>query len=238
MDLTILRTDSVLPQFQLAFGDYPGMFEAVLQDAAGDLGITLRIESFDAREGLPSEQLHASTDAYLITGSRHSVYDDLPWIGQLADFLGQALDDNKKIIGICFGHQLMAHFFGGRVAPADAGWGVGLHTGQVTERHAWMHTQTEELALLCSHKDQVAELPDDAQVYLSSSFCPIGGFTMSDQVITVQGHPEFTKPYSEALMNYRREQLGEDTYAQGVASLGGTLDARTAMAWMLNFAVD
>ena len=235
MHLTILRTDNVLEQFQSDFGDYPAMFSSVLQSAAEQLQIDLTIAEVDARLELPGSKLQQETDVYLITGSRHSVYDDIPWIGQLAEFLEQALAQGKKIIGICFGHQLMAHFFGGSVTSADAGWGVGVHRGKVIKSAPWMHTPSDQLALLCSHKDQVQALPAGAETFLTSEFCPIGGFTMGDQVITVQGHPEFSKPYAEALMGYRREQLGQATYEQGVASLCQSPDALLAMTWMLNF---
>ena len=233
--ITILRTDSVLEQFQPDFGDYPGMFRTVLQDAAQSLDMALSLDDFDVRQGVPDVALQSVTDAYLITGSRHSVYDDLPWIEDLANFIAAALADGKKVIGICFGHQLMAHYFGGHVAPAEAGWGVGVHASRVTQQQPWMDEDSTQLALLCSHKDQVLRLPEDAQLYLSSHFCPLGGFTLGDQVITVQGHPEFTKPYAQSLMGYRRDLLGEQTYQDGIDSLRQHTDGVRAMQWMLQF---
>ena len=188
--------------------------------------------SYDVRQG-PPERIDC--DAYLITGSRHSVYDDLPWIEPLVAFLREVLAANRKIVGICFGHQLMAHYFGGRVAPATQGWAVGVHDSRVVARDEWMPDDCSNFALLSSHKDQVVEMPANARLYLSNDFCPISGFTMGDQVITVQGHPEFNKAYSRALMDYRQEQLGEGVHARGVASLADDTSEQEMARWIMAF---
>ena len=243
MHLTILQTDNVMEQFQLQFGDYPEMFDQSISEVAADQGMALTIDSWDVRESLPDGAARSKADAYLITGSRHSVYDELPWIEALALFLKEELELGKKVAGICFGHQLMAHFFGGHVGPAEGGWAVGAHTSgieniaQQEKRASWMGEidADDTLSLISSHKDQVLQLPENADVYLSNSFCPIAGFTMGDQVITVQGHPEFSPSYSQALMNFRREIIGEETFENGVASLDTPLDAQRWIGWMLNF---
>ena len=121
----ILQTDSVLEKFQPKFGDYPLMFERVLQSSARlPDAAEIRVEciNYSVQQSMPAT---LECDAYLITGSRDSVYDDMPWIVELVNFVERAMAAGKKIIGICFGHQLMAHFFGGRVAPAEerlGGW--------------------------------------------------------------------------------------------------------------------
>ena len=229
LHIGILQTDNVSPLLQDDHGDYPEMFQALL----GAVDETLRFTHYDTQNSVPAS---IECDAYLITGSKFSVYDDLPWISTLVDFVIEALAAKKKILGICFGHQLMAHFFGGHVASAAAGWAVGVHTSEVVERKPWMGDATESIALLSSHKDQVQELPGDAAVYLTNTFCPIAGFTMGDQVITVQGHPEFNKPYARALMDIRRETLGPAVYDNGVASLTQETQELVMARWLLNFA--
>ena len=229
LHIGILQTDSVLPQFQDEHGNYPGMFETLFRASEPHLQFT----TYDVQSMLPQV---ADCDAYVITGSRHSVYDDLPWIPALAQFVATAMAADKKIIGICFGHQLMAHFFGGRVGPHAGGWAVGVHRSRVSERQAWMPDDQASFALLSSHKDQVQALPADAVVYLTNDFCPIAGFTMGDQVVTVQGHPEFTAPYARALLEYRREILGEAVYQSGVESLAETTSHAAMTDWLLAFA--
>ena len=222
LHIGILQTDSVLPHFVDAHGDYPQMFRELLWNVDD----ALRFTDYDVQSTIPNE---LECDAYLITGSRHSVYDELPWIELLVDFLRTALQAQKKVVGICFGHQLIAHYFGGRVGPAAAGWAVGVHASEVVRRAPWMNEHAQEVALLSSHKDQVLELP------LTNAFCPIAGFTMGDQVITVQGHPEFKKPYAEALMDMRQEQLGSTVYHQGIESLAAPTEEAQVARWLLDF---
>jgi len=174
-------------------------------------------------------------EGYVITGSRHSVYDDLPWIAELGEFLERVFAGDARVVGICFGHQLLAHFFGGRTEPAAAGWGVGVHEAQVVEFKQWMQPPATQLGLLSSHKDQVSELPDGAELIAASDFCPIAGFVLADRAMTLQGHPEFSKSYSAALMNKRRELLGETVYSQGIESLQRPTDENVVGQWMLNF---
>lgn len=236
IDLAILRTDEVLPQFQGAHGDYPAMFEGLILRAAAAHAppVTVRFASYDARDpqSLPAPDAHA---AYLITGSKNSVYDDLPWIRQLAAFLREALQKGAKVVGICFGHQLIAHFFGGRTAPAPAGWAVGVQENRVVGHESWMGEDDDRLNLIASHKDQVVEMPEGARLIATSDFCPIGGFVMTDQVMTLQGHPEFQRAYSRDLMNMRREILGEAVFGAGIASLERETDELKAARWIVDF---
>ena len=81
----------------------------------------------------------------------------------------------------------------------------------------------------------MAELPDGAEVFATNAFCPIAGFTMGDQVITVQGHPEFTKPYAQGLLDHRRNLLGETVYQQGSASMQQGTDEVLVASWLLAF---
>ncbi len=228
LHLGILQADTVLAHFQSEFGDYPAMFRTLFDTVDANI----RFSNFDVQQGLPAR---LDCDAYLITGSRHSVYDDLAWIQPLVKFLEQVLQANKKIIGVCFGHQLMAHFFGGRVEANCKGWAVGVHASTLVRQAHWMHNNAQSFQLISSHQDQVCQLPSNAEVFASNEFCPIAGFTMGNQVITVQGHPEFKKSYAQVLMDYRRELLGEAVYVNGVASLENSMDPALVAQWMLNF---
>ena len=226
----ILQTDQVMPRFRDRHGDYPGMFRDLLTGAADGTG--LEFDTFDARQ--QDYPAPGSCDAYVITGSRHSVYDDLPWIPALAGFVERALDAGSKVLGICFGHQLIAHFFGGETGLAS-GWAVGVQHCRVLAEAPWMEPKLPRFSLISSHKDQVLRMPDGAELIAGNDFCPVGGFTWGDGVLTLQGHPEFRKPYSLALMNLRRELLGEDTYRAGVASLEQDIHPQAVGRWMLNF---
>ncbi|MDC1321819.1 amidotransferase [Pseudomonadales bacterium] len=228
LHIGILQTDSVLEHLQPVHGDYPNMF----MDLFLEQDPHIRFTNYVVQDAMPET---VECDAYIVTGSRLSVYDDEPWIFELAQFIARALNQQKKLIGICFGHQLMAHFFGGLVAPAPAGWAVGIHTSQV-EKCAWMQGGAQDLSLLSSHKDQVQQLPQYAQLFASNDFCPMAGFTLHNQVITIQGHPEFNKDYARALMTHREDILGERVYSQGIDSLAKETHSETFVRWALSFA--
>ena len=241
--VAILRTDSVLPQFVDAHGDYPQMFEGLLERSARthQPPIRLRLQSFDLRAGeLPAPD---AWDGYLITGSRNSVYDDEAWISDLVLLLEEVLRADGKVIGICFGHQLMAHFFGGETRPAEGGWTVGVQENRLLVEEPWMPAEStgpgdlaeSRLNLIASHKDQVTRLPDGARLIVTSDVCPIGGFVMGDQVLTLQGHPEFHRDYSRDLMVMRRELLGEETFRVGIGSLDKETDEDRVGEWIINF---
>ncbi|MCZ6710472.1 MAG: GMP synthase [Gammaproteobacteria bacterium] len=219
-----------MDQFQSRFGDYPEMFVKML---AGAAELRPQFSTFDARdiEYPPAD----ACDAYIITGSRHSVYDDDPWIRPLVDFVGAALAAQRRVVGICFGHQLIAHYFGGRTEPAAAGWGVGVHNVQFIGAESWMQPAQSEVGLLSSHKDQVVELPLNARVIARSDFCPNSGYVIGDQVLTLQGHPEFSKSYVDELMRARQQLLGEQTFQAGIASLREETHEALVARWILNF---
>ena len=230
MRIGILQTDTVSAPLRARHGDYPQMFADLFRAAAD--GAPVQCQAIDALQGAyPSPE---ACDAYLITGSRHSVYDGLAWIAPLAAFVGQALDAGSKVLGICFGHQLLAHFFGGRTERAS-GWAVGVHESRVVAEAPWLQPGRERFALLSSHQDQVVRLPEGAELIATNDFCPIAGFVWGRQALAFQGHPEFSKPYAAALMDQRREDLGEATYRAGQASLARDIHPQAVARWMLNF---
>ncbi|MCB1685991.1 MAG: type 1 glutamine amidotransferase, partial [Pseudomonadales bacterium] len=105
MKIGILQTDSVRDEFQPRFGDYPAMFTRLLRQAADSFEprVELEIHSIDVRsDPLPDT---VDCDGYVITGSKHSVYEDLPWIPPLIEFLKKVRKARRKVVGICFGHQ-------------------------------------------------------------------------------------------------------------------------------------
>lgn len=237
MRIGILRTDSVLEGLQPAHGDYPAMFAAALSDPAALppalKGVPPEFIEYAAWEGeLPAPD---ACDAYLITGSRHSVYDPLPWLPPLVAFLREALARDRKIIGICFGHQLIAHFFGGETGPAAVGWCVGLQQNRVKAQLPWMSPAVETFALPASHRDQVQRLPEGALCFASTESCPNAGFVMGDQILALQCHPEFTRAYANDLLSIREPVLGSDRVAAARTSLEAASDAPLIARWILNF---
>ncbi len=232
MRIGILKTDSVRDEFQHEFGDYPEMFHAMLTASADAEPITFR--DYDVQHGEYPATLD-ECDAYLITGSRESVYDDQPWIHRLGEFVRELDAVQYKLVGICFGHQLIAQVLGGESRAADVGWAVGVQDTQVLTPAEWMRPYRQRFGLLSSHKDQVLRTPPRAEVFAATSLCPNSGFTIGEHILTFQGHPEFSKGYSHALLDLRRELLGEPVYSEGVSSLAEPVDQSLIARWILNF---
>ena len=231
----LLLCDEVDESAQARYGTYAGMFSDGINAADDDLTFhpvrCYRGEMPDSPDDF---------DAFLITGSRHGVYDPLPWIAQLQDFVRRCRDYRKKTVGICFGHQLIAHALGGETRKADAGWGIGIHSTRITEPQAWM-TNGElhapgKFNLVVVHQDQVVALPPGFRTIAENDFCPISMFVDDNIMLGIQGHPEFSREYCAFRIRARREIIGDDLYRQSLASLKGTaLDSGQVLAWVARF---
>lgn len=231
----ILKTDRVREEFVGRHGDYPDMFHHLLLDAATAAALPAPVfVDFDVQHGHYPADL-SDCDGYVITGSRDSVYDDRPWIRELESFVLTLHRKRHKLIGICFGHQLIAQVLGGETRAAEVGWAVGVHASRVLGAPAWMQPPSEQFALLSSHKDQVMRLPDGAVLLAENDFCPNAAFTIGDHILAIQGHPEFAKAYSADLMAMRRELLGEAVYQRGMDSLDRPISRELVGQWMLAF---
>ena len=226
----LLQTDSVLPHLQVVHGDYPAMFRQVLEQT----GLSFEMSVFDVEHGCYPADLD-ECDGYVITGSRMSVYDDEPWIKELGSFVQELDKQQKKLVGICFGHQLVAHVLGGKTQASNKGWGVGCHNSRLLTTVAKNLPGVDEFSLLSSHKDQVSELPPNADLIASNAFCEIAAMRIEDHILTFQGHPEFTREYSNALMEFRRDIIPEDVVNMGQKSLQGRVDRELAFEWISGF---
>ena len=135
------------------------------------------------------EQLD-SCDGYLIKGSPASVYDDEAWIHDLKEFICAAHAAQKRLVGICFGHQLIAEALGGEVKKSPDGWLLGLLDFKVLETPAWMESAVPSTKLYHINKDQVMTLPQGARRIGQSAACENSMYTIGDHILCIQGHPE------------------------------------------------
>jgi GMP synthase-like glutamine amidotransferase len=230
MKIGLLECDHVLERFRQIAGDYCDMFDELFKRLAPDF--TLR--PFDVSKGDFPLSLDAC-DAYLVTGSRFSAYDDVDWIHTLKNFARQIYEANTPFIGICFGHQIMAEALGGKVARAEAGWGVGVRNIEVIKPEAWMRPEKSNCKLQYMHQDQVEQLPENAVVIGRSDHCPVAMFRAGDSMLGIQAHPEFPKAYSEALLIDRVARVGEERVAAARASLQEDTDEPVVTRWIVEF---
>ena len=231
--LGILKTDDVRPEWVDEFGEYPDMFASLLRG----VNPSLEIRVYEVQLGEYPQDID-EVDGYLMTGSKSSVYEDKPWIHQLADFVRQLDQANKKLVGICFGHQMIAHALGGKTAKSDKGWGVARHTANLTDKAGAYAKAGTPFSILVSHQDQVMQPATGAQVLASSEFCPVAMCQLGNHMLSFQGHPEFMPAYSQELLDLRRDIYGEDLYQQGVESLSQPLDRAKVAGWIMDFLRD
>jgi GMP synthase-like glutamine amidotransferase len=218
------------PELAARHGSMPGMFRRLL--AAVDEG--LEFQDYACTDGELPATTEAS-DAYLVTGSPHGVYDGLPWMTSLQDFCRAADAAGRKVIGVCFGHQLLADAYGGTVEKSAQGWGVGLHRYEVAAREAWMAPPLAAFANIVFHQDQVTVPPPGARLLASSAFCRHAMLQIGDNILTLQSHPELTKAFATELLEGRREMIGHATAETALESLQAGDDSHLVARWMLRF---
>ena len=225
----ILEAGENRPELAARHGTYADFFETYFR--RHDAGFACK--AYAAYRGeLPSRA--DACDGYVIAGSRHSSYDDFPWIAEAKTFVRSAAA-TRPVLGICFGHQLVAEAHGGEVAKSPKGWGVGVHDYEVYVSRPWMNPPVDRLSLLVSHQDQVTTPPPGAETLASSDFCPIGMMAIGDNILTLQSHPEMTKPFVAELYAARREQIGSDRVDDALTSLEVETNEDVAAAWMSGF---
>lgn len=199
MRIGLLVCDHVHPRFRHISGDYPDMFADLFAAQPG-----AEIVPYDLVASAQPDLREC--EAWLTTGSAASVGDEEPWIERLMELVRQAHATGTPFFGVCFGHQMIARALGGRVARSPHGWGVGVKEVTVWERAAWMEPARSSFLVLNSHRDQVTELPPSATVLAGNDHCPVGMLTVGERMAGMQGHPEFTPAYAQALMEWRVER--------------------------------
>lgn len=174
-------------------------------------------------------------DAYMCTGSKFSVYDNVDWIIDLQAFVRDLYAREKLFVGVCFGHQMLGHALGGKVEKAPVGWCVGRHTFEVIQPKPWMTPFQQEYNLLMMCQDQIIELPPDSTVLASTADCPVGMVQVGPRMIGLQAHPEFPIEYEKALLLDRVERIGAKKVESALDSLALPFDTRVVAQWIGNF---
>lgn len=222
MKIGIIECGPVPAPLQDRYVSYPAMFAAQLRPLLP--GANFTTISVVSGEALPAPD---ACDAWLIPGSRHGVYDDLPWIEPLKHFIREAARLKRPMAGVCFGHQIIAEALGGRVEKAAQGFRIGLEQYSTT-----LGGDTgQSVTMPAFHQDQIIVPPPDAEVVATSAACAYAALRYRDApVLSVQFHPEFSRDYLADLIAVMARQDAEP----GLPATAGATDAR-GMRWIAEF---
>lgn len=221
------------------YGEYDRIFSRLMRraDPAAEV-VGWRI--FDGE--FPPEP--GAVDGWIISGSKHGVYEDHAWIPPLKAFIRAAAKARAPMIGVCFGHQIMAEALGGAAVKSEKGWGLGPQAYDIVAKPGWMSGAPEQVTLIAVHQDQVTALPPDATRVACSAFCENAALVYGDPerpyAISIQPHPEFTADFARDLIRTRRgvsfsEAQSEAALARLSEDAPPRLDGDWAAGWFRDF---
>lgn len=223
------HTNKAMPK---QFHDYHDMFTSLFASLA--MGKNFYYTTLAVVDGVFPDQLH-DYDGYLISGSAFGVYDDAPFIPQLMRLIQQIYRAKKPLVGVCFGHQIIAHALGGHAKKWPHGWSIGTKEISLIDPPDWIGDDDKSINLIHVHQDQVINLPVGARLIGSTSHCKNAAYVIDDKVFAFQGHPEFNVPYTDALLDLLKDRAGISCVQTARASFSTPHDGKTAANWILAF---
>ena len=211
MKIGILQAGHTPDDLIHKLGDYDVLYPNLLE------GFGFEFQAYPVVDGVFPDSA-TDCDGWLISGSRYGAYEDHPWIPKLEQLVRDIYADGRPLIGVCFGHQIIAQALGGKVEKFSGGWSVGYteydFDGHTVPLNAW-------------HQDQVTKLPEGAEVIARTDFCENAALVYGDKIWSIQPHPEFTAEFLDGLMKGRGKGIVPDEI---MAEATTKLDRPTASA--------
>lgn len=210
MKIGILQTGHAPDELLEKSGDYDALFQKLL-DGQGFSFVTYNVVDMEFPDAI------TACDGWLITGSKHGAYEDHPFIPPLETFIRDVYAADIPLVGICFGHQIIAQALGGKVEKFANGWAVGRRV------YDW---NGESVALNAWHQDQVTVLPEGAQVIAHNDFCANAALVYGNRAFSTQPHPEFSPDFIDGLVTFRGKGVVPDQQlAEAHANLDKPIDS-------------
>ena len=193
-----------------------------------------QFDVWQARDGQLPPSVH-DYQGWLLTGSVASVNDNEPWMLQLAALVRQLHVQRAPLVGLCFGHQMVAHALGGQVGPSPGGWRIGTAVTHYTALLPFMQPPQSQLNLFAAHQEQVLRPPPGARVVGGDRFAPAAALALGEHIFTSQYHPELSREFMRALLQEYAHEWPASLVDQARVQLEEPVDAALFMRWVVQF---
>lgn len=230
LNIGLLICDTVNPEVAAQAGQYWERFNRLFEN--GETNIQLK--KYEIRNGNWPKSPE-DCDGYVITGCVQSANDSDPWISELIRFIRECYVGKVRMVGICFGHQVIARAMGGRVEVNPNGWGLGIKKQNVLVKRPWMKPAAKSINIIASHQEHVVELPGNAELLITSPHCQVTAFEIKDIFLGLQGHPENSSFTSGVSIDRKKDELDPEVYRNAKASLTIDADQKLFASWINQF---
>lgn len=194
-----------------AVGDYDRWFARVL----APLGVELEVVEASLGAPLPDPGAYAGV---IVTGSPRSVTERAPWMARLGEAALGAAARGVPVLGVCFGHQLLAWSAGAAVRRSPRGREIGTLGCRLTavgREDPLFEGVGPAFAVQATHEDEVVEPPPALEVLAGNDACAIQAFRLGPRLRAVQFHPEVDAATMRRMAEARRAGLLAEARARG-----------------------
>ncbi len=230
MKIALLQCDHVVKALQPDHGDVPDLFNNLFERVAPEVSL----EVFNVTIGEYPDSLD-QYDGFISSGARYSVYDREPWILRFKEFVHELYAQGRKFVGICFGHQMIAEALGGKCEKSERGWGVGIKEVVMYKKMSWMQPALNSYRMIVSHADQVTVLPENSEIIGGNSHCPCSIYTVGENFLGIQAHPEFTHSFEREILEIRKDRIGQTAIDAAIPTLTEKTDEAVVTRWIIQF---
>ncbi|CEJ61486.1 hypothetical protein PMG11_10019 [Penicillium brasilianum] len=241
--IAVLECDTPIAPVKERLGGYGDIFTRLLNkglEASGDSRVDIKEISKWHVVDNPVYPDPEEYDALLLSGSKHDSFADDAWIVSLMEYVRSVIEQHKKpVVGICFGHQIIARALGSRVGRGEGGWEISVEEITLTDAGKQIFGK-DKLSLQQMHRDVVHEVPAGCLNLGYSPRCAVQGLYMPKRLWSVQAHPEFNEFIMSQLLEARHDSgvFNDQLYEDGSSRAAKPHDGEFLATEIIKFMAD